>query len=55
MKYPVYQGPNNYHKKWGISWLYRWIDSQEKRLEWMYMEPDLSQIENLYDKISQSD
>lgn len=47
----IYQQSDNYYKKWGISWLYRWMSSQKERVEWMKKEPVLSEIENTYNKI----
>lgn len=48
---PVYNQKNSYYKKWGISWMYRWMDSQKKRGRWMKKEPDLAEIEHLFDEI----
>jgi len=48
----VYQQENNYYKKWGISWLYRWMPTQSERFKWMYLEPDISSIELLYQNLS---
>lgn len=48
----VYQQENNYYKKWGISWLYRWMPAQTERVKWMRLEPDISSIENLYKDLS---
>lgn len=47
----IYQQADNYYKKWGISWLYRWMSAQKERVEWMKQEPDLSEIENTYNEI----
>lgn len=49
---PVYQQKNNYYKKWGISWLYRWMPTQTERVKWMKQEPDISNIEVLYEGLS---
>lgn len=48
---PVYQQKDHYYKKWGISWFYRWMDTQEERLAWMKREPDMSTIENTYNSL----
>ncbi len=48
----VYQQENNYYKKWGVSWLYRWMPTQSERLKWMHIEPDISSIEHLYQDLS---
>ncbi|MGS2760639.1 polysaccharide deacetylase family protein [Sinomicrobium sp. M5D2P9] len=49
---PIYKQNDTYYKKWGISWLYRWMDTQKERIKWMKKEPDLSEIEKLYEEIS---
>lgn len=48
---PLFQLPDRYYKKWGISWLYRWMDSQKIRVSWMRQEPSLKDIENTYQEI----
>ena len=48
---PVYSQPNKYYKKWGISWFYRWMPTQDERRNWMVAEPDLSSIEREYNDI----
>ncbi|NDV17255.1 polysaccharide deacetylase family protein [Muricauda sp. TY007] len=48
---PIYDQEDHYYKKWGISWLYRWMDTQEERVEWMKQEPDLSEIQDAYQQI----
>ncbi|WP_170164485.1 PD40 domain-containing protein [Sinomicrobium pectinilyticum] len=48
---PVYEQKDAYYKKWGISWLYRWMDTQKERIKRMKQEPDLSGIEKLYEDI----
>ncbi len=52
LKDPVYEQENTYYEKWGVSWLYRWMDTQKERVGWMKKEPDLTEIENLYEKIN---
>lgn len=47
----VYDLKNNYHKKGGISWFYRWMADSNLRKEWMKKEPDLSNIETIYNAI----
>jgi peptidoglycan/xylan/chitin deacetylase (PgdA/CDA1 family) len=49
----IYAQKNNYYRKWGISWLYRWMDSQKERVRWMKMEPDMKEIQNLYNNLNQ--
>ncbi|AEM70747.1 polysaccharide deacetylase [Allomuricauda ruestringensis DSM 13258] len=48
---PIYDQENSYYKKWGISWLYRWMDTQGERVRWMKQEPDLSEIQGTYQQI----
>ena len=52
LKDPIYKQKNTYYKKWGISWLYRYMDTQEERIKWMKQEPDISKIEALYNQIN---
>ncbi len=47
----VYKNKNYYSKKWGISWIYRWIENDEERKEIMQTEPTTIEIENLFDTI----
>ena len=49
---PVYSQPNSYYKKWGISWFYRWMPTQDERRNWMMAEPDLSSIEREYNELN---
>lgn len=48
LKDKAYQQKNNYNKKWGISWFYRWMKSQEEISLTMKKEPDNEEIERLY-------
>jgi len=48
LKDKVYQQKNNYHKKWGISWFYRWMTSQGEISRVMKKEPNNEEIEKLY-------
>lgn len=47
----IYNQEDTYYKKWGISWLYRWMDTQEERVGWMKQEPNMSELEILYQRI----
>lgn len=54
MKDEVYNQPNNYFKKWGISWVYRWMVNPKERMQLMRSEPaDFNKIYEDY-KIIQS-
>ena len=48
---PVYQQKNTYYKKWGISWLYRWIEELESRKKWMMAEPDMQAIQEEFNTL----
>lgn len=48
LKDKVYQQKNNYHKKWGISWFYRWMTSQGEISRVMKKGPNNEEIEKLY-------
>ena len=48
---PIYDQKDTYYKKWGISWIYRWMGTQQERVKWMRLEPDLSQLQITYDNI----
>ena len=47
----IYEQSDSYYKKWGISWLYRWMATQKERTEWMKQEPSLSEIEERYTEV----
>jgi hypothetical protein len=51
LKDPVYNQDNFYYKKWGISWLYRWMKDSDARKKAMRREPDLNEISDLYNRI----
>ncbi|MGF1671720.1 MAG: polysaccharide deacetylase family protein [Balneolaceae bacterium] len=48
---PIYKQEDSYYKKWGVSWLYRWMNTQKESVDWMKQEPDLSEIEKTYNEI----
>ncbi len=47
----VYEQKDNYFKKWGVSWLYRWEATQKERIENMKKEPSTEIITELYEGI----
>ncbi|MEW5676639.1 polysaccharide deacetylase family protein [Flavobacterium enshiense] len=51
LKDKVYQQKDYYTKKWGISWVYRWMDNAKERTSLMKAEPNTEAIENLYNTI----
>ncbi len=48
----IYKQEDTYYQKWGVSWFYRWMETQEERVKWMKQEPDLSEINRLYSEIT---
>jgi peptidoglycan-N-acetylglucosamine deacetylase len=48
----VYNQKDNYHKKWGISWMYRWMKSQEEVSFFQKQEPEEDSYD-LYKKLVQ--
>lgn len=49
----VYQNSNNYFKKWGISWFYRWMTDESERKAMFQKEPSTKEIYELYQSLSQ--
>ncbi len=50
----VYQKKNKYYKKWGISWIYRWMANKAARSKLMRSEPDMSETLKLYNSIQKN-
>lgn len=48
---PIYQQTNYYHKKWGISWFYRWKAIHKERIQFLRQEPSTTEIEALYERL----
>lgn len=48
----VYEQDDFYFKKWGISWLYRWLETQNERIKYMKQEPSTAEIETLFNSIN---
>jgi peptidoglycan-N-acetylglucosamine deacetylase len=48
MKDDVYSSSDKFYKKWGISWIYRWVADASYRTELMKKEPDNLAVERLY-------
>ncbi|WP_428224764.1 polysaccharide deacetylase family protein [Flavobacterium sp.] len=44
----VYKQESVYYKKWGVSWLYRWMPNQKERTTYIKNEPSTQEIESLY-------
>ncbi len=52
LKDSIYHQTNYYHKKYGVSWVYRWTNDKSKFKRWMNTEPLLpSVIDWIYKKI----
>ena len=51
LKDSIYFQKDYYYKKWGISWVYRWMKTQDERIFYMKKEPSMEKIENLYEKL----
>jgi len=49
----VYDLPNNYYEKWGISWVYRWMDG-EKRQSYQRSEPSVMRIHKEYQAVREA-
>ncbi|MEQ8241653.1 MAG: polysaccharide deacetylase family protein [Cyclobacteriaceae bacterium] len=47
----VYQQKDLYEEKWGISWMYRWMETQDERYRYMKEEPSTEKITRHYNKI----
>lgn len=46
-----YHQKDEYYFKWGVSWYYRYMNSQEERMKVMRSEPDLDKVYQLYDNL----
>lgn len=51
LKDEVYSSQDHYYKKWGISWMYRWMDNPDERKNLILSEPKTDEIEKLYNEI----
>ena len=47
----VYNTADNYYKKWGISWIYRWMKLQKTRVGYMRKEPSNQKVLKLFEEI----
>ena len=52
MQDDIYEQTDNYYKKWGISWLYRWMNNQQEISSFMKTEPSTEEIEKLYEQLN---
>ncbi|MCL3779504.1 polysaccharide deacetylase [Prolixibacteraceae bacterium JC049] len=51
MQDKVYQQKNNFYKKWGISWFYRWMTDNGEIKRCMNNEPDIMPIYKEYQQV----
>ncbi|EAY25197.1 polysaccharide deacetylase family protein [Microscilla marina] len=51
MQDPVYQQTDVYYKKWGVSWMYRWMKDGKARSQLMKTEPDIMSVYQEYQKV----
>ncbi|WP_103072527.1 polysaccharide deacetylase family protein [Aquimarina sediminis] len=49
----VYDQEDRYYHKWGVSWMYRYLDDKRVRSKLMKSEPSTQQLEALYNNINQ--
>lgn len=47
-----YEQKNEYYLKWGVSWFYRYMKSDEKRNRIMRSEPDMQEIQQMYNNLN---
>lgn len=52
MKDEIYSQKDFYDKKWGISWLYRWIEDPKRRISLMKKEPESQETYLKYKEIT---
>lgn len=48
---PIYAQKDHYQEKWGISWVYRWIEDKQERIKLQRKEPQMEELENELAKI----
>lgn len=51
MKDNIYNQQNTYYKKWGVTWIYRWMNDNSRIQAIMQQEPELTDIYKLYEEI----
>ena len=47
----IYRQEDRYYRKFGVSWLYRWMFDKQQALKYMKAEPDLDAVEGLRDSL----
>ncbi|MFK7771814.1 MAG: polysaccharide deacetylase family protein [Saprospiraceae bacterium] len=48
---PIYHQTDSYHKKWGVSWFYRWMKNPKERMKLMRQEPEFKNIIKEYERV----
>lgn len=48
---PLYKQDDVYYKKWGVSWLFRWMRDEKERMMWMRKGPENEIIRKKYEEI----
>ncbi|MEN7547585.1 polysaccharide deacetylase family protein [Rapidithrix thailandica] len=48
----VYESPDVYYKKWGVSWVYRWMTDSKERSRLMRSEPSVEEYYKTYQELS---
>ena len=48
---PLRKQFDSYYKKWGVSWIYRWMKDQKERVKLMRQEPDIMDYYNAYQEL----
>ncbi|MCT4638068.1 MAG: polysaccharide deacetylase family protein [Bacteroidales bacterium] len=51
MQDDVYKQKNNYNKKWGVSWFYRWMTNKDEIKKLMHKEPEVMAIYKEYKEV----
>lgn len=49
----VYAREDRYFEKWGVSWLYRWMDGRDERMQRMRAEPSSREILQRYEQLTE--
>lgn len=53
LKDKIYSQPDNYYKKWGISWIYRWMKDAKERNTLMKKEPSILEYHDVYRSLTE--
>jgi len=53
LKDPIYNQSDRYYKRWGVSWIYRWLTDHKERIGYMRQEPSTKDIEGLFDQLKE--